>query len=254
MFIDTHCHLNLDQFADSYKEAVENALAHNVKAIINVGANLASSERAVAMSREFESGIYAAVGMHPTDAVEENYDEAKMFDLINHPKVVAVGEIGLDYAATDVDKKEQLELFNNQIRLALRAKKPVIIHCRDAYDDLISALMALSEAPQGVIHCYVGDWAHAQVFLEMGFYLSFTGIITFSKSTDLQKVVENVPLDKIMVETDAPWLAPEPYRGKQNEPAYVVEVAKKIAEIKKISLAEVETQTTQNAQNLFKLK
>lgn len=253
MYIDTHCHLNLEQFADDYRETIDRAFTNNVKAIINVGADLKSSKKAIEIAREFEHGIYATVGMHPHDSKEEIFNETDIIELSKNPKVVAVGEIGLDYFGANIDKPAQLELLNKQIKIAQIVSKPIILHCRDAYDDLISALMALPQIPAGVVHCFLGDCAHAQVFLEMGFYLSFTGIITFSKNIELQKVIANTPLNKILIETDAPWLAPEPHRGQRNEPAFVIEVAKKIAEIKKISLSMVETQTTKNAVELFKL-
>ena len=255
MFVDSHAHLNLEQFTDDYKEVIERANANNVKVIINVGADFASSKRAVEIAKEYEKGVYATVGMHPHDSKNEVYNEKKMSDLLYSKRVVAIGEIGLDYfgSINDIDKPAQLELLRAQVNLAILKDKPVVLHCRDAYDDLISFLMSLSQVPRGVIHCYVGDWAHAQVFLDMGFYLSFNGILTFTKNPEQIKVAELTPLDKILIETDCPWLAPEPHRGQRNEPAYVVEVAKRIAEIKKISLVEVETQTTKNAIDFFKL-
>lgn len=252
MFIDSHCHLNLDQFSKDYQAVAERAFANGVKAIINVGANSESSKKAIEISQEFEH-VYATVGIHPTDAPKEIFDEKAFLNLAKNKKVVAVGEIGLDYFHNNIDKTTQTELMTKQINLANRALLPIILHCRDAYDDLISALMTFSQIPKGVIHCYLGDMAHAEAFLDMGFYLSFTGIITFTKSMDLLNVIKNVPLEKILIETDAPWLAPEPHRGERNEPAFVVEVAKKIAEIKKISIGEVAEQTSKNAIDLFKL-
>ena len=253
MFVDTHCHLNLDEFTNDYKQTVERAYLANVKKIIIVGSDLASSKKAVEIAKEYENNVYAAVGLHPTDAATEVFDEKKISELLYSKRVVAIGEIGLDFHGENIDKQTQLELLNKQIDLAIYTDKPIIIHCRDAYSDLISALKSFSNLPKGVVHCYVGTWADAQTFLAMGFYLSFTGIITFGKNSELEKVVQNTPLDRILIETDSPWLAPVPYRGKRNEPAYAVEVAKKIAEIKKIPLAEVETQTTKNAEILFNI-
>jgi TatD DNase family protein len=253
MFIDTHCHLNLERFAEDYKEAIVRANDADVKAVIIVGADLKSSRRAVEISKEYEKNVYATVGIHPHDGNGEIYSEKKISELLYSKRVVAIGEIGLDYFGSSVDKKAQLELLNNQIDLAVRAQKPIVLHCREAYDDMIAALMTFKDLPRGVMHCYVGDWAHAQIFLDMGFYLSFTGIITFTKDSEQIKVVENTPLDRIMIETDSPWLAPGLHRGHRNEPAYVVEVAKKIAEIKKIPVSLVEEQTTKNAIELFKL-
>ena len=253
MYIDTHCHLNLEQFSGDYKESIQRAIASNVGAVIIVGADLASSGRAVEIAKEYEKNVYSAVGMHPQDSREETFNQKNLSDLLYSKRVVAIGEIGLDYSGSNIDKKAQLELLNNQIRLASLAQKPIIIHCRDAYDDMIAALMAFKDLPRGVVHCYVGNWIHAQIFLDMGFYLSFTGIITFTKDPEQIKVVENTPLERILIETDSPWLAPGTHRGQRNEPAYVVEVAQKIAEIKKIPLRLVEEQTTKNAIELFKL-
>lgn len=253
MYIDSHCHLNLEQFKDDYRTVIDRAFANNIKAIINVGINFESARQAIEIAEEFGKGIYATVGMHPSEATKETFDETEMTKLAQNKKVVAIGETGLDYFGGNIDKTAQIELMDKQIKLALNINKPIVFHCREAYDDLISHLMSLPQTPRGVIHCYVGDWAHTQVFLEMGFYLSFTGIITFTKNAQLFKTVENIPLDKILIETDAPWLTPEPFRGKRNEPAYVVEVARKIAEIKKIPIDEVEAQTTKNTIDLFKL-
>lgn len=261
MYIDSHCHLNLEQFRGDYRAVIDRAFANNVKNIINVGADIKSSARAVLIADEFKKGIYATVGIHPHEvqpeqsrgAAEENFNESEFMKLADNGKVVAIGEMGLDYFNSNVDKQAQIELMDKQIKAAIKLVKPVIFHCRDAYDDLISHLMSLPQIPKGVLHCFVGNWSHAQMFLDMGFYLSFTGIITFTKNSDQLKVVENMPLDKILIETDAPWLAPEMHRGERNEPSYVVEIAKKIAEIKKISLEDVQNQTTENAINLFNL-
>jgi len=274
MYIDSHCHLNLDECQDDYKEAIRRAYGENVKAIINVGASLASSRRAIEIAHEMGNGIFATVGMHPHDAclehgrgtAKETFDEQEFLRLARDEMVVAIGEMGLDYYEVarfgaagsyfgdDIDKPAQKELLLKQISIAIQVDKPVIFHCREAYDDLIKVLQPLPLIPRGVIHCYVGNWTHAQAFLDMGFYISFTGIITFSKSDELAEVIKQTPLEKILIETDAPWLAPEPYRGQRNEPAYVVEVAKKIAEIKEISLDKVGEQTSENARKLFKLK
>lgn len=277
MLIDTHTHLNLEQFSGDYKEVIDRAFVSNVKAIINVGADMKSSRRAVEIADEIGDGIFATVGSHPHDTENNVFNEVAFTSLAENKKVVAIGECGLDYISSEIprqakldhvgdniDKEAQKKLLIRQIDIANRLAKPIVVHCREAYggenraassayDDLISILTSLPQMPRGVIHCYVGDWVHAQVFLKMGFYLSFTGIITFSKNDHIIETVEKTPLDKILIETDAPWLAPEPYRGQRNEPAYVIEVAKKVAQIKKIPLAEVEAQTTANAIKLFKL-
>lgn len=256
MFIDTHAHLNLDAFAGDYKETISRAFDSDVKTIINVGADYASSKRAVEIAKEYESGIYATVGQHPdavSDDVSAIFNEKKFSDLLYSKRVVAIGEIGLDYMDEKVDYEGQKELLKKQIDMALKFEKPIVVHCREAYVDLISILKSYPKLPQGVIHCYVGNLTDAQEFIALGFLISFTGIITFSKTDDLIDVVKNIPLEKIMIETDSPWLAPVPHRGHRNEPTYVIEIAKKIAEIKNLSLSVIESQTTQNAKDLFKI-
>lgn len=168
--------------------------------------------------------------------------------------MVAIGETGLDYYYDRQTADKQKELFEKHIKLANFVNKPLIIHCRDAYEDVLSVLMAQGNLPKGVMHCYLSNYDYAKVLLEMGLLIGFTGIITFTKDQQLLDAVKNIPLDKILIETDSPYLTPEAHRGERNEPAYVVEVAKKIAEIKKIPLKDVETQTTQNAIDLFKLE
>lgn len=252
MYIDTHAHLNFKDFTNESEEVIERASNVGVKAIINVGANLESSIKAYKLAQKYPN-LYATVGMHPNDAQNEKFKQAEFLKLAKLKKVVAIGEMGLDYFGANINKAEQTELLIKQINIANQVTKPIVLHCREAYDDLISTLMSISPLPKGVIHCYVGDWSYAQIFLDMGFLISFTGIITFSKSENLRQVVEKTPLEKVLIETDSPWLAPEPYRGQRNEPAYVVEVARKISEIKKIPLSEVETITTKNAQDLFNI-
>ncbi|MEI6040545.1 MAG: TatD family hydrolase [Candidatus Berkelbacteria bacterium] len=251
MFIDTHCHLNLESFERDYKKVIDRSFTGGVGTIINIGSDYKNSKRAVDLAKDYPQGVYAAVGMHPGDSLGEVYNEKKFSDLLYSKKVVAIGEIGLDYTVEKLDKVAQAELFKKQIDLAVKYSKPVVIHCREAYTDLIEILKSYENLPKIVMHCYVGNLADAKTFLEMGLYLSFTGIITFNKNEELNEVVKYAPLERIMIETDAPWLAPEPHRGHRNEPLYVIEIARKIAQIKNISLAEVEVQTTKNAQEFF---
>jgi len=242
----------MDEFKSDYKEAIQRASDAGVTIIVNVGANLKNSRLAVEMARK-EKNLYATVGMHPHDAVEEEFNVEDFNQLAQDEKVVAIGETGLDFSAGSHDREVQIALMDKQIKVAIKLNKPVVFHCRDAYNDLISYLMSLPQMPKGVIHCFVGDWSHAQIFLDMGFLLSFTGIVTFTKNNSQLNVIENTPLEKILIETDAPWLAPESHRGKRNEPSFVIEVARKIAELKKIPLSLVEKQTTKNAKEFFKL-
>ena len=286
MLIDTHCHLNFSAFKDSYKNVIKRTLDKNVW-MINVGSQSTTSERAVKMANEYGEGVYATVGLHPTHLFEMQVDEAEVkvkfksrkedWDakfykkLAQDKKVVAIGEIGLDYnfIPKNIDfemaKKRQQEIFRQGLDLADESNLPVIIHSRDTHDDLIPILKEyLGQGKlkrRGVLHCFTAGWEEAQKYLDLGFLVSFTGIITFSprkNQIDLQnkilEAIKNIPLEKMMVETDAPYLAPEPYRGKQNEPLYVEYVVRKIAEIKNISFEETADTTTKTAKFFFRLK
>ncbi len=291
--IDTHCHLNFRAFKDEAPAAVARAQAAGVSSILNVGSQWDTSERAVAMA-EGDHRLFAAIGLHPIHLYQQEVDEeethfvtrAEEFDPVRYhelarrsKRVVAVGECGLDYyrlppgADPAEVKRRQAELFNAQIDLATDLNLPLIIHCRsgqtertspqheagrEAYDDLFTILQRAVTAgklpKRGVNHCFLGTLEQARQFLDLGFYISFTGIITFKNAApELLAVVREAPLNKILTETDAPYLAPHPHRGQRNEPAYVVETAKKIAELKRLSLEEVSMATSHNAQALFGL-
>lgn len=260
MFIDTHAHLNFNAFRDDYKEAIKKAFDSNVKGIINVGSNFETSEKAIQIANEFANqsqndyfGVWAAAGLHPIHVKDENFNYNKYLELAKNPSVVAIGEMGIDLYHDKTTVDAQRDVFEKSLRIANHVRKPVILHCREGEEEMRAWLIGERNLPEGVFHCFAGDIDFANFVLDLGFLISFTGIITFTKNPKTLEVIKNVPIDKIMIETDCPYLAPEPYRGKRNEPAYVVEVAKKIAEIKNISLSEVENQTTKNAKALFKL-
>jgi len=283
MLIDTHCHLNFGAFKDDAKEIAKVSLEKNVW-LINVGSQGTTSERAVLFATEFDKGVYAAVGLHPSHLFEMEVSEeeiefdsrAESFDyeyykkLASNDKVVAIGETGLDYnyipehEQLNGVKDKQAEIFRKHLDLATELNLPVIIHARETYDEIAEIVKAyINEGKlgkRGVLHCYLGNWGQAQKFLDMGFLISFTGVITFPpkksqlrQHADLNEVLNNVPLDKIMVETDAPFLSPVPHRGERNLPFYVEEVAKKISEIKKISFEEVSDTTTKTAREFFNI-
>lgn len=252
MFIDTHSHLNFKAFKIDYAQAIERAFDCDVKKIIIPSSNLETSKKAVEIAKNFEN-IYAAIGLHPIHVKDESFDEDAYLKLAKSKKVIAVGETGLDYYHDRTNTELQKEVFNKHLKLASRLNLPVIIHCREAGDDILSILTGQNLLPRGVFHCFSENWSYAQIILEMGFYLSFTGIITFTKNQETFEVIQNTPLEKILIETDSPYLTPESHRGERNEPAYVVEVAKKIAELKKIPLNIVAEQTTKNAEELFKI-
>ncbi|MFA6493105.1 MAG: TatD family hydrolase [Patescibacteria group bacterium] len=252
MYIDTHAHLNFQAFKLDWQQVIERAKKANIKAIINAGSNFETSKKAIEIAEKQEN-VFAAVGLHPIHVKDEEFDEENFFKLAKNKKVVAIGETGLDYYYDKSNMALQKEVLVKSIKLAQIVSKPIILHLREADEDLLSLLMGESTLPKGVLHCFGGNWQFAQMVLSMGFYISFTGIITFTKNQQTFEVIEKIPLEKILIETDCPYLTPEPYRGQRNDPTHVIEVAKKIAEIKKISLGEVAEQTSKNAIELFKL-
>ncbi|MCL5795690.1 MAG: TatD family hydrolase [Patescibacteria group bacterium] len=264
MFIDTHAHLNFKAFKNDYKDAIGRAFDANVKGIINVGSNLETSEKAIEIAHQYEKGVYAAVSLHPVHVLDEKFAYDKYLALAKDEKVVALGETGIDLYHDKKTIDLQREVFKTILEIAQEVNKPVILHCRGAqdspffiYDELLNILTphTLPHKPiiKGVIHCFGGSLGQALKFIKMGFYIGFTGIVTYKNAEVMQDVTKNIPLEKILIETDSPYLAPQKYRGARNEPAYVIEVAKKIAEIKKISLEKVEEITTKNAIKLFNL-
>jgi TatD DNase family protein len=276
MFIDTHAHLNLKEFKNDAEEVIKRTIGGDVF-IINVGTDFETSKRAIELAEKY-SGVYATVGFHPNDSsppallrkalqVGEEFNLSALRELAKNPKVVAIGETGLDYYRLKGDefenKKRQKEIFKKQIELALELKKQLVIHCREAHstssgrahDDLLDILNSYflihNSSLRGVIHSFSGNLEQAEKYREMGFKIAFNGIITFS--SDYNEVVLKTPLEDILIETDCPFLTPVPYRGKRNEPLYVIEIAKKIAEIKNLSLEKTEKQTTKNAKELFNI-
>jgi len=253
MYIDTHAHLNFEAFEKDYRDAIERARQNDVGVIINVGSNFETSKKAIEIANNFPNGVYAAVGLHPIHVKDEKFDEDKFFKLAKDRKVVALGETGLDYYYDRSTAEPQKEIFRKVLKMSQVVSKPVILHSRDAGEDVLSVLMEERPESRGVMHCFPGDWPYAKIILDIGLYISFTGLITFTKNSNTYEVLREVPLERLMIETDCPFMSPEQYRGKRNEPAFVIEVAKKIAEIKKLPLEKVAEQTTKNAIELFRL-
>lgn len=285
MLIDTHAHINFSAFKNDADETIKRALKNDVW-IINVGSQNTTSKRAVEIANKYNKGVYASVGLHPTHLFKtyvdisevganfksrvEKWDKEYYENLAKDKKVVAIGETGLDYnfIPDNIDRKmaekKQQEVFRKELDLADELDLPVIIHSRDVHKDVVAILKEYLDAGKlkrkGVSHCFTGSWEEAQMYLELGFLISFTGIITFKPRKSqlalqekILEVVKNIPLEKCMIETDAPYLSPEPYRGKRNEPFYVEYVAKKIAEIKNIGFEEVSKITTKTAKEFFKI-
>lgn len=252
MWTDTHCHLNHPDFASDVPRVWNRAREARVLQAIVVGYDLASSESALQVAARLD-GCWASVGIHPHDAVQCNEDALhRLQQLASRRGVVAIGEIGLDYYRNLSPKDVQWQALEQQIQLALQLRLPVIIHCRDAYDDLLDILSGYSL--RGVLHCFSGELHHARRAVEMGWYLGIGGVVTFKNAHTLREVVQRTPIENLLLETDAPYLAPMPHRGKRNEPAHIPLIAQAVASLKNVPLEELATVTTQNARCLFSLE
>ncbi len=259
MFIDTHVHLDFEPLLGDQLGVIQRAQDANVHKMINIGSSLAGSYNSKELADRLDS-VFATCGIHPHNAKEVNKNTLReLADLTRHNKVIAIGEIGLDYFKMKNPKKTQLDAFMKQLDLAKELGLPVVIHNRDA-DHEIYDILRQKEIEIGVVHFFSASYDLAQMFLKMGLYLSFTGVITFSRRSgptpdevERDRIIADMPLDRVLIETDSPFAAPEPHRGKPNEPAYVVEVAKRIAEIRKLSLDEVGRITSDNCTALFSI-
>ncbi|MDN7243805.1 TatD family hydrolase [Planococcus sp. N028] len=254
MFIDTHVHLNADQYDEDLTEVIERAIENKVTKMVVIGFDRKTIERAMALAETYDF-IYAVVGWHPVDAVDCTDEDLNWIEELSaHPKVVGIGETGLDYYWDKSPKEVQQEVFRKQIRLAKRVNLPIIIHNRDATEDVMRILKEEdAKTTGGVMHCFGGSVETARESIKMNFMISLGGPVTFKNAKQPKKVAEMISLDHLMIETDAPYLAPHPYRGKRNEPAYVPLVAEEIARLKGISVEEVAEATTRNAEKFFKL-
>lgn len=265
MFIDTHCHLNFPQYDADRAMVIGNAKKAGVKKFINPGVDLFSSRQTMELAQKNPGVVFAAVGIHPYEAQHEQ-DVFELEKLVTSflsrvtshvsPFLVAIGECGLDYHQYKGEqatgkKGNQKRLFEEQLLLALRYNLPVIMHCRDAFDDFFEILDALPKAPRGVIHCFSGGLQEIRVAQARKLFIGIDGNVTYSKQ--LETIVPHIPLSMLLLETDAPLLTPSPHRGSRNEPKYLPLIAKKIAELQNVSVKEVEEVTTNNASSLFSL-
>lgn len=249
MLVDSHAHLDSPQFDADREHIVRRALEANVQ-IISIATDIASSWKTLEIARKHE--LRCTVGIHPHEAEQFSGEETleQLRKLCAQPEVVAVGEIGLDYFKEYAPRASQQRAFRAQLALAQELSKPVVIHLRDAAEDLLKILSEY-QGVRGVVHSFTGDWALVQKLLDLGFYLSVNGIVTFEKSQRLREVVAQLPLESLLIETDSPYLAPVPLRGQRNEPSFVRYIAQTVAQIKRISFDVVAQATTQNAQELF---
>ncbi|MFQ5637978.1 MAG: TatD family hydrolase [bacterium] len=253
MLIDTHAHLYFEQFDEDREQVIQRAQDAGVAKIINIGVDLETSRQCIGLAERFD-GLFAAVGVHPNDS--SKLDDAavtELTELTRHPKVVAIGEIGMDFYWDRVPVETQELAFRKQIRLAKEVGLPVVIHNREAGREILHVIKSEGSAGlRGVFHCFSEDQATAMEILDLGFHISFTGNITFKKS-HLPEVVKRIPLERLLLETDCPFLSPEPRRGRRNEPAHVLHIAEKLAEIKAVSPEDIKTRTTANAESLLGL-
>ena len=253
--VDTHAHLDFPRFKKDRSQVIERAFENELKYIVNIGADLQSSRNSIKLAEQYDN-IYATVGIHPHGADKADLEALKeLREMAQSDKVVAIGETGLDFHYDNSPREKQKQAFRAQLRLASNMGLPVVIHAREADEDTVKILKEEGiEKTGGIMHCFASDKKMARKALDLGLYLAFGGLITFSNLDNLRSIVKDVPLDRLLVETDAPYLTPDPYRGKRNEPLYVKHVAEKIAEIKNISLQEVAETTTKNAEKIYKLK
>jgi len=251
MFIDSHCHLNFPGLAEDLDAVLANMRANDVSDALCVSVDLASLPQVLELAERHDN-LYASVGVHPDYELEIEPTQAELVCLAQHPKVIAIGETGLDYFRLTGDLEWQRERFRTHIRAARESGKPLIIHTRSAAHDTLR-IMVEEQAGEigGVMHCFTETLEVAQSAIELGFHISFSGILTFKNATIIKEVAQNIPLEKILIETDSPYLAPVPHRGKTNQPAFVKHVAEEIARLRNISLDEVGTATSQNFRRLF---
>jgi TatD DNase family protein len=261
--IDTHAHLDFSQFDKDREQVISRAVDNGVTRIISVGFDLDSSRQVVALTSKHEN-LWACVGVHPHEASRATSEVlTSLQDLSKHHKVVAIGETGLDFYRDRSPHDIQRKVFRKELDLAADVGKPVVIHDRAAHEDVMHIIRVWAEdiassngklqPPLGVVHCYSGDLVMASDLFDLGFYISIAGPVTYPKATHLQELVSRVPLDRVLIETDCPFLSPHPHRGKRNEPASVRLIAQKIAEIRNVPVEKISQITTDNARRVFRL-
>lgn len=253
MLFDSHAHIDDEKFDADRDEVIARTFENGVVGFVNVGACMASSARSIALAEKYEK-IYAAVGIHPHDAenaLESDYDKLAAWS--KHNKVVGIGEIGLDYYYDLSPRDVQQNVFIRQIDVARQMDMPIIIHDRDAHGDILEILKKEAKGITGILHCFSGSLEMAKEIIKLGFYISIAGPVTFKNAAKLPEIVANVPLERLLIETDCPYLTPHPYRGKRNEPAYVKLVAEQVAGLRGIEFSALAKATCENAKRIFKI-
>lgn len=255
MLIDTHAHIDMENFKNSFDDVIKTAEEYGVKKIVIPGVEPSGFDRIVELCEKYEN-IYGAAGVHPEELNSYNEDaENRIKELLKHPKIIAVGEIGLDYYWDKSQIERQKEIFERQILIAKQANKPVLVHDREAHQDCFEILKRTKAQETGVVmHCFSGSPEFAQECIKEGFYIALGGVVTFKNAKKAKEVAKIVPLDRLLLETDAPYMTPVPFRGKENQPAYVKFVAQEIAQLRGISFEEVAGATTANAKKVLKIE
>jgi TatD DNase family protein len=259
LLIDSHAHIDLAEFNKDRDQVLERARQQGVRAVINAGLDAESSRKSLEMAKKYDD-VFVTVGFHPHEASKMKEGDLKsLADLTKDSRVVAIGEIGLDFYRNLSPRQSQLEAFQKQLDLAVELGLPVVVHCRQAHKEVYDILRAWVKANpadnsrRGVIHCFSGDIAMARRYIELGFYISLAGSVTYPSAGELVEVAREVPLDRLLLETDCPFLAPQAYRGKRNEPAYMVHTAEKVAEVRQAPLEAVAGAAARNTIELFRL-
>ena len=254
MFIDSHAHIQLDRFDSDRSVVIERAKNSQVSTILVVGFDISTSHLAVELADRYDH-IYATVGLHPHDAKRFTPQTLREIALLaEHPKVVALGEMGLDYHRNLSPKSVQKRVFEEQLDLATQLDLPIVVHNRNAFDDILSILENRPQLTGGVLHCFSENTKSMDRVIDVGFHIGIGGPVTYKKSQDLKQVVKVMPADSFLIETDCPWLAPQLRRGKRNEPAYITEIATKIAELRQVTIESVGQTSSQNFRKLFSIK
>lgn len=252
MLVDSHCHLDFPDLANRLPDVLQRMQDNQVGLAVCIGVNLEDFPKVLALAEQ-ELGLFATVGVHPEYTDVEEPSEGRLVELASHPKVIAIGETGLDYYWQKDQPEWQRDRFRTHIRAAKRCDKPLVVHTRDSAPDTLRVLKEEgADAVGGVMHCFTENWEMASQALDLGFYISFSGIVTFKNAAIVKEVAQKCPIDRILVETDSPYLAPVPYRGKPNEPAYVRYVAEEIARLRGLAFDELAVATTDNFFRLFK--
>ncbi len=252
MLIDSHAHLEMSEFDHDRRDVIARAVSAGVEYIITVGTNPKLSQKAISLAAEFDN-VFATVGIHPHDvATADDKILDQMKELARQPKVVAYGEIGLDFFRNISPRQKQIEIFSRQMEIARELNLPIIIHDRDAHEQVLR-MVEESGIRRGVFHCFSGDAEMAKKCVDLGFYISIPGTVTFDKTKKIDEVVKNIPIQYLLLETDCPYLTPVPYRGKRNEPAFIVHTAKKVAQIKSLPWQDVASAAAANTKKLFGL-